>query len=160
MNDSMATRIAMARTLPGELQEVIWTKYHEQYVIPDLMEAVEVKLQHNAYEVLYEEYVDMAAKFVHSLCVFKSGYENWFNVSMDIAEDRICDTYTCPKAMQLFCMLQDVRQHNTHPYLLRLLLIDQCSVGMNDKIERLIEATDTLDKLSRMIIPQDYMLEM
>lgn len=152
--ESMVYRIAVARILPDELQSTIWTMYNSQYVLPDLMKTVETRVQNAKYEYVYDRYSEAVARFVGRICGMRSVDERWFNHCMEVAEDRICESCETPMEMVVYCMFQVVRDNITHPYLMRLGLLDQpreLQRYYHNKCDCIWQSRKTLITLTRMI---------
>lgn len=156
MNTAIALRIAMAKDLPDELQEVIWKSYYTDTVLPWMMLALESKLLNNAYEKQFDRYRDYVIKQVNKLCALYQEHQLWFNINMDFIEDRLLDDVFFQDGCHLFDMYRVIKENITHPYLLRLNLIgmvDTVRSHGRKKIDACILCDMFLKRLIVMISP-------
>lgn len=156
MNTAIALRIAMAKDLPDELQEIIWKSYYKDTVLPWLMLKVEMKQLNNAYEKRFDRYRDYVIKQVNKLCAFYLENQLLFNMNMDFAEDRLLDDVFFEDGRHLFDMYLIIKENITHPYLLHLNLIDMVDTVRSHgrkKIDACILCDMFLKRLIVMISP-------
>lgn len=156
MNTAMDLRVAIAKGLPDDLQEVIWRSYYTDTVLPWLMVEMEVKLQNKSYEKLFDKYCNYVVEQVNRLCPFYQENQLWFNMNMDFAEDRLLDVVFSQEGRELFDMYQVIKENITHPYLLCLDLIgmvDSLRSQGRKKLHACILCDMFLERLVAMIMP-------
>ena len=126
VNMSIDVRIAIARNLPEDLQDMVWKTYNDTYVMPYLMLDVETKLHNKEYESIYDDISVLTKNIANTLYQFQLRHTMLFNICMDVAEDRICDMCITPTELAMLSMFQSIQKNINHPHLLQLGLLDEC----------------------------------
>lgn len=150
----MDLRVGMAKTLPDELQELIWRSYYSDMVIPWLIPEVETRMLNGAYEELFDEYCNSVLEITHSLCDYYQHRQLFFTMNMDFVEDRLFDVIATQEGKDMFEMYQVIKDNIAHPYLLRLGLVDMVDKVRDngrDKLQSCIWCKMMLSRLNIMI---------
>lgn len=158
INMSIDVRIAIARNLPDDLQDMVWKTYNDTYVLPYLMLDVDKKLHNNEFENVYDKISVLTKNAATTLFQLSSRHNMFFKICMDVAEDRICDSCITPTELGMLSMYQSIQENITHPHLLQLGLLGECDAMTSyykNKIEGITDSLAILDKLFNMIVPCD-----
>ncbi len=155
----MEVRIEIARRLPDELQEHIWKIYNNTYVLPNLMNDVEQLLFNKEYESLIEECSTLINKFIHKLIEFKNSFILAFDISIDVAFDRL---FECNMPdMDKIALLHVIKDNINNPHLLKVTLenTEMLDAYGCSKSTRLYVLMEKLEDVYRIIMPfgDDYM---
>lgn len=156
MNTAMDLRVKMVRTLPNEVQEVIWRSYFSDTVLPWLILEVEQKMLNASYEELFDKYHDIVVDTVERLRACFQHQELFFQMNMDFVEDRLFDVITTQEGREMFEMYQVIKDNITDPYLLKLeliCLVDKLRTNGRGKLHSCILCRMMLARLRVMIAP-------
>lgn len=155
----MEVRIQVARRLPDELQEHIWKLYNSKYILPDLLDKVELKLFNQEYESLSDECSVLINKTVKKLIEYKHQFILAFDISIDVAYDRLfeCNVPDVDK----IALLGVIKEHINNPHLLKITLENTEMQDAYDcsKCTQLHVLMEKLEDVYRIIMPfgDDYM---
>jgi len=157
-NKSIDIRLAIARTLPEDLQGVIWKTYNDTHVMPFLMLDVEDKLRNKEYESIYNDTCDLTKNMASTLYQFNIRHNMLFKICMDVTEDRICDMCITPTELGMLSMFQSIQENISNTHLLHLELLGECDAltrMYKKKVDGMIDSLAILNKLFSMIVPYE-----
>lgn len=156
----MELRLEVARSLPCELQEVIWKTYNNMYILPILMDEIEIKLFNKEYESLLHECSMLVCNIIESLLKLRNNYEIAFDIAVDFAFDRLLE---CGSAdVDKIALLNVIKENINNPYLLKITIentemVEAYGCSKSTQLHVLME---TLQHVYDIIMPQgDHYLD-
>jgi hypothetical protein len=152
INPYMEIHLEMVRRLPVELHEFVMKTYNNSWVLPELMDAVETKLQNKEYEDAFEQSVIVIDTMLHTIVTFKNEHEVAFEVAMDVVEDRIFEgmvSFDMPEMLDTYHILKD---YISCPSMLRMM-IHNLKVYADDKCAETTQRTKIIQNVYDMLMP-------